>query len=1120
MSGIPASPPSPPAHGRAPAFATGQVLAGRFRIVRFLAHGGMGEVYEAEDVEVRSPVALKTVRPEVAAEPQVIERFRRELLLSRRVTHPNVCRIFDVFHHRPEPGAEDAPTIFLVMELLAGETLAARLRRQGRMSTEEALPIVVQMTAALAAAHRAGIVHRDFKSGNVMLVPTETQDTRTVVTDFGLARAVGALDISTSSLTGSGGMVGTSAYMAPEQVEGGDVTPAADIYALGVVIYEMVTATKPFVGDSPFSTALRRLKEPAPSPRLRVPDLDPVWEAVILRSLSRDPADRFARVEEVASALTGHASMAVAPRQAPRRRRRVASVAAALVTIAVSSLGYLAAVGRKAQSPGYGTAALVAPFTARRSVALIGFKNLSGRDDAAWLSTALAEMLATELAAGSKLRTIPAENVARMKIDLTLADTESLGKDTLRLVRSNLGTDLVVLGSYLSLGRDSGGRIRLDLRIQDAAAGETIASVAEVGTEAELFDLVSRAGSHLRERLGVEPLSAAEVQAVASSRPASGEALRLYAEGLASLRLLDARKARDLLEKAVAADPSYALAHAALAQAWSALGYDAKAKEEARTAFDLSSGLSREETLWIEARYRETAKEWPRAVEVYRSLVSLFPDNLDYGLQLASAQGSAGKANDALVTIASLRRLRAPSSEDARIDLVEADAKNALSDYKSAQAAAARAVEKGREQHARLLVARALSRSGRILDELGDKQAAIAALEEARRIYTAAQDAAGVARTLVDLGFSRWTSGDPVEAQKMYDSALGIFHRIGDQRGTAVALNSFAIFRWREGRVDEARRAWEQSLAAYREIGDRPGIARLLNNIAALVEMQGDLPRAASMYEEALATQREAGDRGAMAVALQNVGRIASERGDLGRALNNYDQALAINRATGERSSIASSLHRIAEVMYAEGNLTEARKKEEEALAILVQLGEELFTPEARVALARVAIEEGRAAEAEAMARQAAQTFSKHKASDFEAAAQGLLADALLAQGKLAEARRAAARAMSLAGKSHSQRVRLSVAIVNARVRAAGRSPADTAAALRSLQAVRAEAEKADRRGLSFEAQLALGEVELRAGQSAAGRARLEALEREATARGFRLVAGKAAALRAPVRGD
>jgi tetratricopeptide (TPR) repeat protein len=1109
-------PPSPPAHGRAPAFAAGQVLADRFRIVRFLAHGGMGEVYEAEDLEVRAAVALKTVRPEVAAEPQVIERFRRELLLSRRVTHPNVCRIFDVFHHRPDPGAEAdaAPTIFLAMELLAGETLAARLRRQGRMSTEEALPIVVEMAAALAAAHRAGIVHRDFKSGNVMLVPTQAQATRTVVTDFGLARAIGPVDISSSSLTGSGGMVGTSAYMAPEQVEGGEVTPAADIYALGVVIYEMVTGTKPFVGDSPFSTALRRLREPPPSPRLRVPDLDPVWEAVILRSLGRDPADRFAQVEEVASALTGHASIATARPSAPRRRRLVASSVAALVTIA-SSVGYLAAVGRKVESAGYGTA-LVAPFTARRSVALLGFKNLSGREDAAWLSTALAEMLATELAAGGKLRTIPAENVARMKIDLALADADSLAKDTLRLVRGNLGTDLVVLGSYLNLGRETGGRIRLDLRIQDAAAGETIASVAEVGTEAELFDLVSRAGSHLRERLGMEPLSAAEVQAVASSRPASGEALRLYAEGVASLRLLDALRARDLLERAVAADPSYALAHAALAQAWSALGYDAKAKEEARTAFDLSSGLSREDTLWIEARYRETAKEWPRAVEVYRSLVSLFPDNVDYGLQLAAAQSSAGKASDALATVESLRRLRPPSSEDARIDLVEADARYALADYKNAQAAAVRALEKGREQHARLLSARALSRGGHALDNLGDKAAAVAAFEEARRIYAAAQDAAGMARSLLDLGFARWTAGDPVEAQKMYDSALGIFRRVGDERGAAIALNNVAIFRWREGKLAEARRTWEQSLAAYRTIGDRQGVARLLNNIATVVEMQGDLARATSMYEEALATHREAGERRAMAIGLLNLGRIASERGDLGRALHDYDQAMALNQATGERSRVAYNLHHIAEVRYAEGNLAEARKKDEEALAILVQTGEQLFMSEPRLALARVAIAEGRAAEAEAMARQAAQAFGKDKASDFEASAHGVVADALLAQGKLAEAWQAAGRASALAGKSQSQRVRLAVAIVSARVRAAGRAPADTAAALRSLQAVRAEAEKADRRGLALEAELALGEVELLAGHSAAARARLETLERDATARGYGLVASKAAALRAP----
>jgi tetratricopeptide (TPR) repeat protein len=1098
-----------------PAFAAGEVLAERFRVIRFLAHGGMGEVYEAEDLVLQVPVALKTLRPEIAADKQVIERFRREILLARQVTHPNVCRIFDVFHHRSRQAGDDPPAenLLLVMELLRGETLAARLRRQGRMSTAEALPIVAQMATALAAAHRAGVVHRDFKSGNVMLVQAERGAVRAVVTDFGLARALDAVESSASSLTGSGGLVGTSAYMAPEQVEGADVTPAADIYALGVVIYEMVTGAKPFSGASPLTTALKKLNEPSPSPRTLVPDLDPVWEAAILRCLRRHPADRFGRVDEVANALRDRSAVRVGPILQSMRRRRSASLAAAAVVLAASWVGYQVTASRRTEAAPPGVGAHAKPIGLRRSVALIGFKDLSGRAETAWLSTALAEMLATELAAGEKLRTIPGENVARMKMELDLVDADSLARDTLNQVGRNLGTDLVVLGSYLDLGKESGGRIRVDLRVQDTAAGETIASVAEVGTETELFELVSRAGARLRERLGVERLSTAAAQEVAASRPASADALRLYAEGLARLRLLDALNARDYLQKAVSADPSYAPAHAALAQAWTALGYDGRATEEARTAFDLSAALPREEALWVEARYREAAKEWDRAVEVYRSLTELFPDNLDYGLQLAGAQTSAGKAKDALATIEALRRLPSASAADARIDLVEAEASSALSDYKRSLAAATRAAEKGERQGARLLVARARTREGWALQNLGENPKAAAAFEEARRLHTAAQDAAGAAWTLTYLGFVQFTLGEPVEARKMYDSALAVFRRIGHQRGVATTLNSIGISQWREGKLAEARKSMEMSLAVHRDTGDRGSVARLLNNVAVVVQNQGDLSGAASMYEESLAVQRELGEKRAVATALNNLGNIAWQRGDLHRARKLYAEALSINEETGQKSNVAGTLYNIGEVLTDEGDLAQARQRHDAALAILGQLGEKMFVPEHRLALARIAIAEGKPAEAETAAREAVRDFATRKAVDQEAMAESLLARALLGQGKLADARKAAARATALARKSQSQRVRLSVAIATAPIRAGTGAPA----AVRALEAAQAEARKSGRRGLELEASLALGEIELRSGRAAAGRARLEALEEQARAQGFGLLAARAAALK---RGD
>jgi len=299
------SSPRPP--GVSQGFARGDLVAERYKILRMLGEGGMGEVYEAEDLLLRERVALKTVRNDVAAlDPKVLERFKREIQLARKVTHPNVCRIFDVGLHRPRDGRNDVA--FLTMELLEGETLAARLMRVGRIAHTEAAPLVAQMAAALDAAHQEGIVHRDFKSANVMLVEGP-RGTRAVVTDFGLAR--GRQAATDPTITGDGGVVGSPSYMAPEQVEGKEITPAADIYALGVVMYEMVTGRLPFVGDTPLSTAVKRLREDPETPCAHVTGLDPRWERVILHCLKRERTQRPASAREV--------SEAVAP-TAPRTR--------------------------------------------------------------------------------------------------------------------------------------------------------------------------------------------------------------------------------------------------------------------------------------------------------------------------------------------------------------------------------------------------------------------------------------------------------------------------------------------------------------------------------------------------------------------------------------------------------------------------------------------------------------------------------------------------------------------------------------------------------------------------------------------------------------------------------
>ena len=293
----------------------GEVLAERFEIVRWLGAGGMGEVYEAVDRVLSSRVAIKTIRPEIADDPQVLSRFRREVNLARQVTHPNVCRVFDLAHGRRGNGTE---LDFLTMEYLEGETLSTYLEGRPPLTLAEAAPIVRQIAEALGAAHDAGIVHRDLKGSNIFLARNREGEIRVAVTDFGLARSV--LPTEHPSLTVSGWGAGTPAYMAPEQVEGRVTGKAADFYSFGVVMYEMATGAPPYTGHSPLEIAVRRLKEKPKAPREVNPKVDPKWEAVILRCLEYDPADRFPDASSLLSALGTRTRL---PGFRPTVRRRI-----------------------------------------------------------------------------------------------------------------------------------------------------------------------------------------------------------------------------------------------------------------------------------------------------------------------------------------------------------------------------------------------------------------------------------------------------------------------------------------------------------------------------------------------------------------------------------------------------------------------------------------------------------------------------------------------------------------------------------------------------------------------------------------------------------------------------
>jgi tRNA A-37 threonylcarbamoyl transferase component Bud32/TolB-like protein len=1025
------------------AFAAGALVAGRYRVTRLLGEGGMGEVYEAEDQLLRERVALKTIRREVARDDTTAARFKREIQLARKVTHANVCRIFDVGLHG------DAP--FITMELLSGETLSARLKR-GRPPLDEAEDIARQLVAALAAAHEVGVIHRDFKSPNVMLVRRAgAKGLRAVVTDFGLARALE--EDAALAITGDGGIVGSPAYMAPEQVEGKlKVTEAADIYALGVVLFELATGRLPFVGETPLATMTMRLREPPPPPRSIVAELPERWEQTVLRCLERDPARRFARVDEVAAALAAP----VAPR---RRVWLVATVAAAVAAAVVIAIPR----GHAPEPP-----PAPAAHSGRPSVAILGFKNLSGRSDADYLASLLAEFLATDLTAGELVRTADGESIARARRELALPETDSFAKDTLAKLGARLGSEYVVVGAYALMGGDD---IHVDLRLQDTRSGATVASISDDGKKDDVLKLVERLAAKVRGKLDVGDLSASQRAGLAAALPEKPEVQKLYAEGLAQLRVEACSAARGPLEQAIAAEPGFAPAHSALSEALQCLGFDTRADEEARRAVELSSKLTEDAQLAARAHLEELTGAHDKALVDYAALFRKFPDDASYAQHLVRHQLRAGQLQEARATLAALRKL--PGGDNAETDLNEeyvetlggsgtvADRRLRLEKIR------ARAEREG----SRLIIGTVLLEEAQIDLALGQLERARAEAAEAKGIFQAAADHDGELQAMTaEVGIlSRL--GDTDGVRREHETAQAVARSLDGARsfyGFDAALSAALAA---QGDLDGARRVYDEMREWSRSRGRKSDEASALWSLADVQLDQADLAGAGSSLDEAAALL---GDKAATSGMLMLYrGRLALMQGDAAGAHARFTQfAATLPIAGAQREALDQMLG--AAVLEAENRLAEAEAAYTRARELVVQKAGRAAAVQTLPFLAAVLLDEGKVKEARALLDGV--TPDERKAADADVATS-------------LSVRAAFARLLATSGKAK-----------------------DVAAARQQLVELSARARKAGFVTRAFGIELGLGRVELQAGQTAAGRATLTALAKDARAHGATLYAKKAEA--------
>ncbi len=791
------------------------------------------------------------------------------------------------------------------------------------------------------------------------------------------------------------------------------------------------------------------------------------------------------------------------PIHAPAKRRTWLSIASVALLLVSTALFVLRTGAFRHSASGAASAAL----KPRPSIAVLGFKNLSRKPEDDWMSTAMAEMLGAELASGQQIHVIPSESVFRMKLDLSLAPTDTYGQETLSKIHNHLSTDMIASGSYLALTDGSTTKLRIVLQVQDTRTGETIAAFTQDGTATDLPQLVSTGGDNLRRTLGIGPLSAAAAREARASVPSNSEAERLYAEGLAKLQVFDPLAARTLFERAIAADSNHALSHSALAESLFALGYDLNAQAEAKKALDLSSSLSREDRLAIEGRYRELTNDRPAAVEIYRTLHAFFPDNLDYGLRFARAQIRAGHPADALQTVVTLRTLPEPEGKDARIGLMDASASERMGDMKRAQHAAAASAARAQEQGSGLMLADAIDNEAWAWVNLGEPDKAIADDTRARDLWLAAGDARHAAVALHGIAQYQSDKGDLQGARKSYEEALTEFRRIGANWDVASCSHNLGLAFFEQGDLEQARRHLQDALRIQRDLKDERGVSADLDDLGSVAMSAGDLPAAKQMNEESLRGFREIGDKRGQSITLVNLGEVLYHQGDLAGAAEKYGQAMAIQKELSFKTGLAFSLVDIARVLTAQDRLDEALSSAQQSVALREQNKEENYLAESDLQLAEIALDQARPADAESFARKAVSIFDKSKALGSSTLAYSLLARSLLAERKLSDARDAADRAATLVHSSSDRMIRMTAGFAKAEVDTRSGKEAD---AERNLTALHAQANRDGYVVYELQARLLLAKAELQSGNSSGARARLNKLQSDARAKGFFLIARQA----------
>jgi len=591
----------------------GTTFANRYEIIEELGKGGMGKVYRAEDKKIKEEVALKLIRPEIAADKKTIERFSNELKMARKIAHRNVCRMYDL--------GEEKGTHYITMEYVPGEDLKRLIRKVGQFSAGKAVSIAKQVCEGLAEAHRLGVVHRDLKPQNVMV----DEEGNARIMDFGIARSV-----TGKGITGAGVMIGTPEYMSPEQAEVKDVDQRSDIYSLGVILYEMATGRVPFEGETPLGIAMKHKSEMPQDPREINSQIPEDLSRMILKCLQKDKEKRYQSAGEVRSELENiekgiPTTERIAPKRKPITSREI-TVTFGLKKLFIPALIIIAILITTIVVWHPWSRKVFAPFPSDKpSLAVLYFKNKTGDENLDIWRTALPELITIDLSQSKNIQVLPSDRIYSILRDLGLLDAESYASEDLKKVASQGGVTHI-LQAILTKSGDS---FRINYTLQETKDLSIVGADSVQGQgEASFHTVVDELTKKIKTSFQLTPQEIKNdidlsISQIITSSP---EAIKFWSEGKKYNNRGMPNQSVQLMEKALELDPEFAMAWAGMGIALSNLGYRDKAKKCLEKALELKERLPAAERYIIEGHYfLLSEKTYAQAIEAYKKVMDLNP---------------------------------------------------------------------------------------------------------------------------------------------------------------------------------------------------------------------------------------------------------------------------------------------------------------------------------------------------------------------------------------------------------------------------------------------------------------------------------------------------------------